>query len=120
KVTMSFHNWLKNLFGSRKTAAVRRHAYQCVFESLEDRLVPATLTISDATLIEGNGGATNALVTVTLSASGNPNVSVNYRTANGSAIAGSDYQSVSGTLSFSKGQTTKTILVPVIGDSLAE
>src|SRR5262245_32240995 len=117
---MSFHRWLRILFDSRKTPAARRHVYQCSYETLEDRLVPATLSITDATLVEGNAGTTNAVVTVKLTGTSNPNVSVNYRTASGSASAGSDYQSVSGTLTFNKNQNSRTILIPVIGDSIPE
>ncbi len=89
-------------------------------EALEDRCLLASLTVSDYTLIEGNAGTTNAVVTVRLSSPVNTSVSVKYNTANGTALAGSDYQAVSGTLNFNKGQTSKTILVPVIGDGLSE
>ena len=76
--------------------------------------------MSDVTLIEGDAGTTSALVTVKLSGTSNPNVTVNYKTANGTALAGSDYQAASGTLTFQKGQTSKSIAIPVIGDRLAE
>jgi len=125
---MSLHRWMNSVsdflkagFAHPRCASSRRPTtYQCALETFEDRLVPATLSISDATLIEGNAGTTNALVTVKLSAPSNPTVSVNYSTASGSAFAGSDYQAVSGTLTFNRGQTTKTILVPVFGDTLPE
>jgi len=108
--------------GSRPRARAKLRPRNCglAVESLEDRLVPATLAVGDATLIEGNAGTTNALVTVRLSGTSNPPVSVNYSTANGTALAGSDYQAASGTLTFKKGETSKTILVPVIGDRLHE
>jgi hypothetical protein len=131
---MPLHHWLRNLIDFVKSGPPRRPdrqarrsvprrrpvAWRPAVEALEDRLVPATLSVLDATLIEGNTGVTNALVTVRLSAPSNPPVTVNYSTANDSAFAGSDYQSVSGTLTFLKGQTTKTILVPVTGDTLPE
>ncbi|HEX9187890.1 MAG TPA: Calx-beta domain-containing protein, partial [Vicinamibacteria bacterium] len=44
----------------------------------------------------------------------------NYATANGSALAGSDYTTASGTLSFDPGDTTKTINVAVLSDALVE
>src|SRR5262249_40424057 len=47
-------------------------------------------------------------------------VTVQYTTANSTAIAGSDYQAASGTLTIPAGQTTGTITVPVIGDRLGE
>jgi hypothetical protein len=47
-------------------------------------------------------------------------VSVNFATANGSAIAAEDYIAVSGTLVFNAGETTKAIVVDVIGDRKRE
>jgi Calx-beta domain len=43
--------------------------------------------------------------------------SVNFATANGTAVAGLDYTAQSGTLNFASGETTKTILVPVVDDT---
>ena len=47
-------------------------------------------------------------------------VTVNYTTVNGTAIAGSDYSTRSGTLSFPPGMTAATVTVPTIADSLIE
>jgi len=47
-------------------------------------------------------------------------VTVHYATGDGTAVAGSDYQAASGTLTFNPGETSKTIFVSVIGDRLAE
>lgn len=91
-----------------------------IVEALEDRQVPASLSVSDVSILEGNAGTRNALVTVSLTGSSNPSVSVNYSTAHGTALAGSDYQAVSGTLTFNKGVTSKTILIPILGDSAVE
>src|SRR5262249_22304527 len=44
----------------------------------------------------------------------------NYSTANGTALAGSDYTAVSGTLTFAPGETTKTIIVQALDDTLFE
>ena len=47
-------------------------------------------------------------------------VTVNYATANGTALAASgDYTAESGTLTFKPGITTQTISVPVISDTTA-
>lgn len=126
--------WFRNLLDSLKPersgtpiqkvrrGAPRRRPSPCrlAVESLEDRSVPASLSVGNATLLEGNAGTTNAVVTVSLSAPTNKTVTVNYNTADGTARAGSDYNAVSGLLTFAPGQTTKTILVPVIGDRVAE
>ena len=109
----------RNLFRNLRSGAPRRPAppRPLSVEVLEDRRTPAAmLTIDNATVLEGNGGVHNALVTVRLTEPHGNNVSVNYRTADGSAHAGSDYTAVSGKLTFAKNETSKTILVPVIGD----
>jgi hypothetical protein len=79
------------------------------------------LSVSGTSVTEGNDGVQYAPITVTLaSPSGRKTVSVDYRTSDGSATAGSDYDAVSGTLNFAPGQTSKTIHVPVRGDSIGE
>src|SRR5262249_36977836 len=55
-----------------------------------------------------------------LSAPSGRTVTVNYATAAGTATAGTDYQSKTGTLSFSPGTTTQTITVTVNGDTTPE
>jgi hypothetical protein len=59
-------------------------------------------------------------VVVSLNTSSKKTVSVNYGTANGTATAGSDYDAVSGKLTFAPGETNKPILIPVRGDQLVE
>jgi hypothetical protein len=58
--------------------------------------------------------------TVTLSPAAAGAVTVNYATANATALAGSDYTTTSGQLSFTPGQTTKTVTVPVLRDAVFE
>lgn len=79
-----------------------------------------TVSISDATVTEGNTGTVYVTFTVTLSAAYGQTVTANYSTANGSATAGSDYQSTSGTLTFAPGETSKTITAAVLGDLMFE
>jgi hypothetical protein len=77
---------------------------------------PPSLRIIGATVTEGNAGTVPAAFTVTLSAPSAQPVTVQYVTADGSATAGSDYQTASGTLIIPAGQTTGTIAVLVNGD----
>lgn len=58
--------------------------------------------------------------TATLSRPSTDTVSVNYATGNDSAVEPSDYRSQSGTLVFPPGQTTQTLSVQVVNDSIAE
>jgi hypothetical protein len=83
--------------------------------------VLAKISINDVSVTEGNSGTTPAVFTVTLQpANATLTATVDYQTTNGTAIAGSDFVATSGTLTFLAGETTKTIAVPVTGDSIAE
>ena len=81
-----------------------------------------TISMSPLTVsvMEPLSGTVNATFTVTLSADAGRTTTVNYATANGSALAGSDYTTASATLSFDPGDTTKTINVAVLSDALVE
>ena len=57
---------------------------------------------------------------VTLDREWSKEVTVDYATSDGTATAGSDYTSTSGTLTFAAGETTKTVAVPVLANDLAE
>ena len=70
---------------------------------------------------EGDSGTTaRASFTVTLSPARRQAVSVSYATSDGTAEAGSDYESASGTVTFSPGETSKTVAVTINGDDEAE
>src|SRR5262249_23684737 len=97
----------------------RPKACPLAVEALEDRRTPAALlSVGDVTLAEGNDGTHNAVVQVTVSEPHGNSVSVNYNTADGSARAGSDYNAASGTLTFNRNETAKSILIPIRGDRL--
>lgn len=78
------------------------------------------ISITGGSVVEGNSGTRQLAFTVALSAAAPATVTVNFSTANGTATAGSDYASQSGTLAFAPGETSKTILVDVIGDTVVE
>ena len=79
---------------------------------------PPSLSVADARVRE----AANATVdfTVTLSRGASETVTVDYATSDGTATAGEDYTSTSGTLTFAAGETSKTVQVPVLDDSIDE
>ncbi|MBN9117559.1 MAG: hypothetical protein J0I06_00020, partial [Planctomycetes bacterium] len=79
-----------------------------------------TLSISGVTHAEGNGGTTNFDFTVSLSAASGQTVTVDWSTADGTADSMSDYTWGSGTLTFSPGETAKTVTVSVTGDTTYE
>ena len=47
-------------------------------------------------------------------------LSVDYATADGSAVAGQDYTATSGTLNFGNGETSKTFQIPIAEDAVTE
>lgn len=79
-----------------------------------------TITIAAATVTEANAGTRDAVFTVTLSAVSGSTVTVDYATANGSAVAPGDYLATSGTLTFAPGEVSKQITVQTVGDVLVE
>ena len=82
-------------------------------------LVPA-ISIGDVTVEEGDSGTTPATFAISLSAASASTITVGYSTADGTAVAPTDYQHVSGTLTFTPGQTSKSVSVSVVGDAVRE
>ena len=79
---------------------------------------PATLAVADVTVQEAADAA--MAFTVTMSKRRFVETTVRYATSDGSAAAGSDYRSTSGTLTFNPLTTTQTISVPVLDDAIDE
>ena len=79
-----------------------------------------TISITGASTNEGNSGTSQLSFVVGLSQAATGPVTVHYGTADGTATASSDYTAQSGTLTFAAGETSKTIIVPVNGDSTVE
>ncbi len=70
--------------------------------------------------IKRYGATTGAVFSVSLSSPWPATVTVDYTTANGSALTNSDYLSTSGTFTFLPGQMKQTIVVPILDDSIIE
>jgi hypothetical protein len=79
-----------------------------------------SLSIGGVASLEGNSGTTPASFPVTLSAASGRAVQVTYATSNGSAIAGQDYVTASGTLTIPAGQTSATVAVQIVGELVFE
>lgn len=62
----------------------------------------------------------NAVITVLRTNTGTGTVSVSYATEDGTAVAGADYQAVTGTLVFTNGEAIKTFLVPIVDNQIPE
>ncbi len=82
---------------------------------------PPSISINDASVMEGDDGQVNLIFTVFLSAAYRLPISVDVVTVNGSAIAPGDYFALpSTTLNFAPGNASITITIPVNPDTIDE
>ncbi|EMI22574.1 Na-Ca exchanger/integrin-beta4 domain protein, partial [Rhodopirellula maiorica SM1] len=80
-----------------------------------------SISVSNVKLNEGNSGVTDFVFTVSLDGGYSSPVTVNYSTEDDSALAGEDYISTSGTLTFYPNDPlSQTVTVSVIGDLVPE
>ncbi len=86
------------------------------FHLLDNEPVPR-VSIADAADLESAG---EFAFPVTLSGPMEAPASMGYATADGTAVAGEDYTAANATLSFGSGETSKTVLIPIIDDGSAE
>ena len=78
-------------------------------------------SINSPSMTEGDSGSVNLVFTVTLSAAGATQHTVNYAQTGGTATSGTDYTAVTAnTLTFAAGTTSQTITVSVTGDTTDE
>ncbi|MEO5858496.1 MAG: thrombospondin type 3 repeat-containing protein [Pyrinomonadaceae bacterium] len=84
-----------------------------------DSVLP-TVSINNAEILEGQKGRKALIFNVVLSSASTQAVTVSYSTANGTATAGSDYTTASGTLNIPPGSTSGTVSVGVVGDKIGE
>ena len=78
------------------------------------------IAINDVAQDEGDRRTTTFTFSVTLDEATSTPVTVDYRTFNGTAVSPYDYGAVAGKLTFAPGQTTRPIVVQVVGDTKIE
>jgi hypothetical protein len=79
-----------------------------------------SVSISNASVTEGNSGFASMNFTVSLSSPSSSNVTVRYGTRDGTATSPGDYVGETGTVSFPAGATSRTVQVSVAGDDIDE
>ncbi len=77
--------------------------------------VPA-LSVADALVTEGDQGASSLSFTLSLSATTTRDVNVEFRTEDGSAVAGQDYDGTAGSVTIPAGSASGVVDVAVSGD----
>ena len=89
--------------------------------SCEDEpVVRPRVSIGSAFSEEGNSGTTTIAFTISLSEATSVDVTVDYMTSDGTALAGQDYEMASGTATITKGTTETTIEVSILSDDEGE
>ncbi|MBF0416197.1 MAG: hypothetical protein HQL79_10575 [Magnetococcales bacterium] len=86
----------------------------------EDITVNRKISVSDISVTEGDAGTTNAVLTITIDYPSTRTILVQYNTGDDTATVGSDYTFTNGTVTFAPGETSKTVSVPIFGDTLDE
>ena len=79
--------------------------------------MPPTLSIHDVSIVESDATATFTVVLTPVSGQG---VNVDYTTVSGTATAGADFETTSGSLTFAPGETDQTLSITVYEDALGE
>ncbi|MDP6523196.1 MAG: DUF2341 domain-containing protein [Kiritimatiellia bacterium] len=77
----------------------------------------ASVSIDDISVLEGDAGTSDAVFTVSLTGPNAADMSVDYATADNTAVAGADYTMITGTVTIVAGQTSTQITVQVLGDT---
>jgi Calx-beta domain len=85
--------------------------------TIYDNEGPPSFVVTDVTGPEASGTLSFSVFLTNANGSA---VSIDYATADGTAIAGSDYTATSGTLTFNPGQTSKLVPVTITDNALAE
>ncbi len=88
--------------------------------TIDDNDSQPTISVSDASVVEGTDGTVNAVFVVRLSAPSGQAVSVMVATADGTATTDSDYATTSQLIEIEPGATTAAFIVLVNGDTTTE
>ena len=78
------------------------------------------VSLADVTAVEVNAGVRSVAFTLRLSAKSGRTLSVDFATADGTALAGSDYVATNSTVVFLAGALTKKVTVGIIGNTVHE
>ncbi|MFO0968009.1 MAG: Calx-beta domain-containing protein [Gemmataceae bacterium] len=80
--------------------------------------VISPIAVDGPSVIDGSGGATTPITfTITRTGSLTGSLTVNWTTADDTAVAGADYVAASGTVTFADGQATQTVTVTTIDNN---
>ena len=84
--------------------------------TINDDDTPPNITINDLSLTEGG----TATFTVSFDRAAGEDITIDYNTGDGTANAGTDYTSASGTLTFTAGVISQNVVISVLDDGIEE
>lgn len=96
-----------------------RNCYDAI-TALRHTVLESRIAVGSVEIAEGNESSKLVTVDVRLNGRSSHGVDVDWTTADGSAVAGVDYEAANGTLTFAPGETTKQISINVIGNTKPE
>ncbi|MEI7687531.1 MAG: cellulase family glycosylhydrolase, partial [Planctomycetota bacterium] len=111
-VSWTYWSWNPN---SGDTGGILADDWRTVNQNKMDLVKPAQFALGAP-----SSSGTSATFTVTLSQASAQTVTVNFTTADGTALQGLDYTTTTGTLTFAPGQTQKTITVAILPNAVGE
>ncbi|HKR12037.1 MAG TPA: Calx-beta domain-containing protein [Pyrinomonadaceae bacterium] len=88
--------------------------------TLTDDDLPPSISIADATLVEGSSGSTLGTVTLTLSAASGKQISLGLSSTPGTAAQNTDYNFFATLTNIPAGATSHTVQFQIIGDTTLE
>jgi aryl-phospho-beta-D-glucosidase BglC (GH1 family) len=118
-ISWSWWSWNPN---SGDTGGILQNDWTTVNENKMQGLIPIEFSFPSTGGTSGSGGTASTTVTftLTLNAPSTQPVTVNYATADDSALAGVDYVAQSGKVTFAPSQTQATITVTILADPNAD
>jgi probable HAF family extracellular repeat protein len=118
---VAYANAINNRGQIAATAFDAQGRYHAVLLTPGDGPPPTpAVSIADASVFEGNSGTSNAGFLLTVSPMTSSPVTVAYRTADGTATAGTDYDATTATVTIPAGRTTWAVYVTVRSDRRRE
>lgn len=117
---MSGYLWKSRLIGALASGMAIAIPALVLSPSPSTATTMPSVGIGSASMREGNMGTRVLRLAVTLSARSSNSVSVKYAPASGTATAGSDFISASGTVTIPAGSMSRWVSVTIIGDTTTE
>ena len=118
---IAYANAINNTGQIAATAMDAQGRYHAVLLNPGEGPAPTpTVSIGDVSVIEGATGTRIAVFTLTISPMSTGAVTVDYSTADGSAVAGTDYDAAAGTLTIPAGRTSWSVGITVRADRKRE